>query len=95
MVVLPCLKPKPQPIPVPIPKLNAAFVRFTRVNNQGERNNIQKMIKSVVVEEWNKITSDMTIKLIESLPNMLPQKASESTQTFGGKSICCNLQYKA
>ncbi|GFT13587.1 hypothetical protein TNCV_3830621 [Trichonephila clavipes] len=39
--VLTCLKPIPKVNLVPRPKHNAAFVGFTRVNNQTERNNIQ------------------------------------------------------
>ncbi|GFX60877.1 hypothetical protein TNCV_1311701 [Trichonephila clavipes] len=42
MAVLPCPKPITQTITVPRLKHNIAFVRFTRVNNQGERNNIQR-----------------------------------------------------
>ncbi|GFV19122.1 hypothetical protein TNCV_3223401 [Trichonephila clavipes] len=38
MAVLTCLKPIPKVNLVPKPKHNTAFVVFTRVNNQGERN---------------------------------------------------------
>ncbi|GFX25000.1 hypothetical protein TNCV_1279361 [Trichonephila clavipes] len=56
---------------VPRPKRNIAFVGFTRVDNLGERNTTKEMLKSVRVEEWNKISIDETTKLIKSLPNML------------------------
>ncbi|GFT06475.1 hypothetical protein TNCV_3356081 [Trichonephila clavipes] len=39
--VMLCPKPIPQASLVPRPKHNTAFVGFTRVNNQGESNNIQ------------------------------------------------------
>ncbi|GFX54482.1 uncharacterized protein TNCV_1586671 [Trichonephila clavipes] len=41
MTVLSCPKSIPLAIPVPRPKHNTASVGFTRVNNQGERNNMQ------------------------------------------------------
>ncbi|GFW85467.1 hypothetical protein TNCV_145121 [Trichonephila clavipes] len=71
MVVLTCPKPIPKVNLVPRPKHNTAFVEFTRVNNQGERNTSKVILKSVRVEEWNKISTDETTKLIKSLPNML------------------------
>ncbi|GFU89205.1 hypothetical protein TNCV_2896531 [Trichonephila clavipes] len=71
MTVLTCPKPIPKVNQVPRPKHNTAFVGFTRVNNQGERNTSKEMLKSVRVEEWNKISIDETTKLIKSLLNML------------------------
>ncbi|GFV51744.1 uncharacterized protein TNCV_1321001 [Trichonephila clavipes] len=41
IAILSCPKPIPQVIPVLRPKYNTIVVRFTRVNNQGERNNVQ------------------------------------------------------
>ncbi|GFY33968.1 hypothetical protein TNCV_4596761 [Trichonephila clavipes] len=63
MVVLTCPKPILKIILVPRPKQNTAFVGFTRVNNQGERNTSKEMLKSVIVEEWNKISTDETTNL--------------------------------
>ncbi|GFW27540.1 hypothetical protein TNCV_163801 [Trichonephila clavipes] len=68
MVVLTCLKPIPKVNLVPKPKHNTAFVGFTRVNNQGECNNIQG---NAVRVEWNKISTDETTQLVKSLPDML------------------------
>ncbi|GFV45318.1 hypothetical protein TNCV_2037711 [Trichonephila clavipes] len=73
MAVLTCPKPIPQANLDPRPKHNAAFVGFTRVNNQDERNTSKEMLKSVIVEEWNKISTDETTKLVKSLPNMLKE----------------------
>ncbi|GFY20581.1 hypothetical protein TNCV_1118151 [Trichonephila clavipes] len=72
MAVLICPKPILKVNLVPRHKHNTAFVGFTRVNDQGERNNTSKeMLKSVRVEEWHKISTDETTKLIKPLPNML------------------------
>ncbi|GFW92848.1 hypothetical protein TNCV_1736411 [Trichonephila clavipes] len=71
MAVLTCLKPIPKVNLVLKPKHNTAFVGFTRVNNQGERNRSKEMLKSVIVEEWNKIYAEETTKLVISQPNAL------------------------
>ncbi|GFX95582.1 hypothetical protein TNCV_4825971 [Trichonephila clavipes] len=70
MAVLTCPKPIPKVYLVPRPKRNTAFVGFSE-NNQGECNTSKEMLKSLRVEEWNKISIDETTKLIKSLPNML------------------------
>ncbi|GFY08062.1 hypothetical protein TNCV_1354791 [Trichonephila clavipes] len=71
MAVLTCSKPIPKVNLVPRPKHNTALVGLTRVKNQGERNASMEMLRSVRVEEWNKISTDETTKPIKSLPNML------------------------
>ncbi|GFX26551.1 hypothetical protein TNCV_4535631 [Trichonephila clavipes] len=71
MAVLTCPKPISKAHLVPRPKHNTAFVGFTLVNNQGERNTSKEILKSVRVEELNKISTDETTKLIKSLPNLL------------------------
>ncbi|GFU13161.1 hypothetical protein TNCV_1445651 [Trichonephila clavipes] len=71
MPVLTCPKPILKVNLVPRPKHNATFIGFISVNNQGERNASKEMLKSVRVEEWNKISTDETTKLVKSLPNML------------------------
>ncbi|GFV05253.1 hypothetical protein TNCV_224661 [Trichonephila clavipes] len=68
MAVLTCPKPIPKVNLVPRPKHNPAFVGFTRVNNQVERNTSKEMLNSITAEEWNKIYTDETTKL---LPNKL------------------------
>ncbi|GFU33368.1 hypothetical protein TNCV_4362061 [Trichonephila clavipes] len=71
MAVLTCPKPFLKVNLFPRPKYNIAFVGFTRVNNQGERNSPKEMLKSDRVEENNKLSTDETTKRIKSLPNML------------------------
>ncbi|GFV15260.1 hypothetical protein TNCV_4603781 [Trichonephila clavipes] len=64
MAVVQYPKPIPLAIPVPKPKHNTAFVGFTRVDDHEACNTIQKMLESVIVEEWNKITTEETTKLV-------------------------------
>ncbi|GFX08609.1 hypothetical protein TNCV_4171081 [Trichonephila clavipes] len=80
--VLTCPKPNLKVNLVPRPKHNTAFLGFTRVNNQGERNNTSKeILKSVRAEECFSIKKQ---KYASKQRNLFQQSNMEERQIFRG-----------
>ncbi|GFU42541.1 hypothetical protein TNCV_4556571 [Trichonephila clavipes] len=77
MDVLTCHKSIPKVNLVPRPKHNTAIVGFIRGDDQGEHNDSKEMLKSVRVEERNKISTDEATKLVKCMPNILRELQKE------------------